>query len=364
MTPDTKKSKVTLRQVAKHAGVSVATASMILSQKEGVSFSEETIARVREAADALGYARAEAQPQGVFRQQIIAIFLPSVTGNYYASMARAAGHAASEQGLDSICFETHNDPACEQRGLSALCASDIAGILFTYVPYHYQRVEAIAQSLPVVVIGDRNDSVHLDMVETDSYHTGTLVARHMLELGHRHLAFVATQPDWFGYSGAQRIAGVTDTLAAAGPEVHLTTRIDEATHAYTVDTKLARREIGRSLAEACLADRRITGFIASSDYLAYGVLDALDARGYRVPEDYSVCGIDDVFSSSLPGVSLTTVNHHVTQKGRRAFDMLHRKISVGKRGEAADAEPVSYLRVEYLSTLIPRRSTAPPRQAP
>lgn len=364
MDTKSQKSKVTLRQVAKHAGVSAATASMILSQKEGVSFAEETIARVRSAAEALGYTRVEAQTQGIFRRRVVAIFLPSVTGNYYASMARAAGYAASEQGLDTICFETHNDPDCEQRGLSILSASDIAGLLFTYVPYHYQQVEAIAQDLPVVVIGDRNNKVHLDMVETDSYHTGELVARHMLELGHRHLAFVATQPDWFGYSGAQRIAGVVDTIAAAGPEVHLTTRINESARAYNVDTKLARREIGRSLAEACLDDRRITGFIASTDYLAYGVLDALDARGFRVPDDYSVCGIDDVFSSSLPGVSLTTVNHHVTQKGRRAFDMLHRKITARKSGGAAEAEPISYLRVEYLSTLIPRRSTGAPRQTP
>lgn len=364
MTAQRKKGKVTLREVADQAGVSVTTASMVLNQRHGTSFSEETIVRVRLAAETLGYAGSGAATfrQSIFPKQTIGVFLPYVTGSYYATMARAASLSAYECQLDSIAVETHDDAQRELRALSSLCASNIAGLIFTYVPLNYQQVEEIARSIPVVVIGERNDSVRLDIVETDSYHMGALVAQHLLDLGHRHLAFVGTQPGWWGYSGAHRVAGVQETIAAAGPGVRLTTRIENSLQDSAGDTKQARREIGRRLSEACMADRSITGFIASSDYLAYGVLDTLHAHGYRVPEDYSVCGIDDVFSSSLPGVDLTTVSHHALQKGQRAFALLQQKITAHQQGARMAPEPVSILRVEYLSTLVVRGSSAKPRE--
>ena len=109
-----------------------------------------------------------------------------------------------------------------------------------------------------------------------------------------------------------------------------------------------------------LKNPAITGFIAVSDYLAYGVWDALAEHGFRVPEDYSVCGCDDLFASSLPGISLTSVNPHNNEKGKRAFDLLYRKMTAAPQAE----EPISIIQVEYLSTLIVRNSTSRPAPRP
>lgn len=352
--------KATLRQVAELAEVSLSTASLILNQKPGVSFAKDTVSRVMQAAESLGYGgrlSLEA-PAEVFQRKVIAIFMPGVTGNYYTSMVYAIDQAASQLGYDTICFETHRSKERELRGLSYLAKTDVAGILFTFIPHNYELVEEIAKTLPVVVVGNRNNVLHLDMVETDNYRAGVLLARHMLELGHRHVAFLATTREWWGYASAQRLVGAQETFQRECPEAKLTVITHPASDPLQGQL-LNSRKIGATLCESCLEDKSITGFIAIHDYVAYGVLDALAEHGYRVPEDYSVCGCDDIFASSLPGVGLTTVNHHIQEKGMQAFALLHRKIQAAEGGQSPSA-PVSIMRVEFLSSLVVRSSTSRP----
>ena len=355
-----KDSKATLKQVADLAEVSLSTASLILNQKPGVSFAKETIFRVMQAAEALGYGGrpSPGAPAEVFHRKVIAIFMPGVTGNYYTSMVYAIDQAANQLGYDTICFETHRSKERELRGLSYLAKTDLAGILFTFIPHNYEQVEEIAKTLPVVVVGNRNNMLHLDMVETDNYRAGVLLARHMLELGHRHVAFLATIRDWWGYASAQRLVGAQETFQRECPQAKLTVKTHPATDPLQGEL-LNSRKTGALLCESCLEDKSITGFIAIHDYVAYGILDALAKHGYRVPQDYSVCGCDDIFASSLPGVELTSVNHHIQEKGMQAFTLLHRKIQAAQEGESSSA-PVSIMRVEFLSTLMVRASTSKP----
>ena len=108
------------------------------------------------------------------------------------------------------------------------------------------------------------------------------------------------------------------------------------------------------LTRKCLGERRITAFVAVNDMVAYGVLDAIRAEGRRVPEDYSVCGFDNIFPSQFLPVGLTTVEHYIADKGRNAFEILHSKMS----GESSDR---NITRVEFKHHLIVRDSTAAPR---
>ena len=86
-------------------------------------------------------------------------------------------------------------------------------------------------------------------------------------------------------------------------------------------------------------------------------LDALAERGLRVPEDYSVCGLDDMFPSSLPGVALTSIDRHPVEIGVSSFELLWQRIC-----SAGDPPRTHVTRVEYLSNLIDRGSCAAPRQ--
>lgn len=356
-----KKTKTTLKHVAELAGVSTATASMILSRREGVSFSPDTVAKVQLAAETLGYGRQSLPPPGIFRKKVVAVFLPDIAGNYYTTMTKAVNYAASLKGFDTICIETYRNREREIRGLSYIEASDVAGIVFTYVPHNIEFVEQTAKRLPVVVIGNLGSDVRLDSVETDNYRAGVLLARHLLGLGHRHVAFLSTALEWWGYASTQRIAGVRDAFWKAGSSVRLTERMRPIKTTLHEDGKEVNRAIGRALCESCLEDRSITAFLALNDYVAYGVMDALEAHHFRIPEDYSVCGSDDLYSSSLPGVRLTTINHHVSEKGIKAFELLLKRMMEREAGEQPGDTPVSAIKVECESTLIVRGSTGPPK---
>ena len=360
------KNRITLKNVAELAEVSLSTASMILNKKEDVSFASETISRVMLAAQTLGYRQLEnikQEQDSEEKKKIIAVFLPSATGNYYSAISRAINAAANKKGYDTVIFEAYRDSERELRGLTFLSSLPIAGIIFSYVPYHSEIVEEISQTIPVVVIGTRNGFVKVDMIETDNYRGGVLMARHLLELGHRHVAFLATDRNWWGYPSTQRIQGVRETFQKEYPDAKLTEKILPISSSLTQDSKFHSVKIGSQLAESCLSDKSITGFIAVNDYLAYGVLDALARRGYSVPQDFSVCGCDDIFPSSLIQVNLTTVNHHIDEKGESAFDLLYRRINDIQSAEEEKPKPIEIHRMEYLSSLVIRGTTARPVQS-
>ncbi len=358
------KNRIRLKNVAELAQVSLSTASMILNRKENVSFAAETVSRVMLAAQTLGYGQPliNQNQEPDEKKKVIAVFLPSVTGNYYSAISRSVNYAAHKKGYDTIIFEAYRDSERELRGLTFLSGLPISGIIFTYIPYHSDIIEKISQTIPVVVIGTRNNFVKVDMIETDNYRGGVLMARHMLELGHRHVAFIATDRDWWGYPSTQRIQGVRETFQKEYPDAILTEKIQPISHSLSQDSKFHSVKIGSQLAESCLSDKNITGFIAVNDYLAYGVMDALARHGFSVPQDFSVCGCDDIFPSSLIQVNLTTVNHHIDEKGESAFELLYRRMEEAEYLKKEETEPLKIHRMEYLSSLVIRGTTARPAQ--
>ena len=114
--------------------------------------------------------------------------------------------------------------------------------------------------------------------------------------------------------------------------------------------------VGYELTMECLKrPSRISGIVAVNDSVAYGVLDALAEKGFRVPEDYSVCGFDNLSASHLWNVGLTSVEHHIEEKGRNAFHILYERMT-------GDSAPNNITRVEFTHHLLENRSTAPFRQ--
>ena len=114
---------------------------------------------------------------------------------------------------------------------------------------------------------------------------------------------------------------------------------------------------GMELAYKCLRNDKITGIVAINDMVAYGVLDALVREGYRVPEDFSLCGFDNVTSSGYQRIQLTTVDNNTFSHGKSAFNLLLERIEGGLNNR--EDQPIN--RVEYRSRLIVRGSTGKPR---
>ena len=131
-----------------------------------------------------------------------------------------------------------------------------------------------------------------------------------------------------------------------------------------IDPELERKNIflehgvGYQLCNECLDDRNLanlTAFIGNNDMVSYGIMDAILKKGYQIPDDFSVCGFDNDFASSLLPISLTTVEHYMENKGKKAFDMIYEKIQ--EKDDFFVQDDKCVIRIEYKSKLISRDST-------
>ena len=327
---------------------------MILSGRTDVSFSADTVRKGRETAEALGYAPTAKKRPSLFDRKTVLIVCPNVLNPYYSTIVQAIQQAAADKDCDTLVYTTYRHAENEIPILNAVAGSDLAGVVFTMMPQSTELVERVNRLVPVVVIGDRNTSLNVDTVEMNNYSAGAIIAHYMIGLGHKHIAYISTTLNEANSARVRRLEGVRDTYRDECPEGSVIVRSREVTPKEERDNISIEHAVGFELTRKCLGERRITAFVAVNDMVAYGVLDAIRAEGRRVPEDYSVCGFDNIFPSQFLPVGLTTVEHYIADKGRNAFEILHSKMS----GESSDR---NITRVEFKHHLIVRDSTAAPR---
>jgi LacI family transcriptional regulator len=358
---NSQKRRPTLKQIAELSGFSQASVSMILNGRSGVSFSAKTVRLVQAAAEKLCYVKkhgGEGQRQASLRG-LVAVFCPNTSNPYYSTLVQSIEQSARERNFHILTMNTFRSAETERRCLAMLKDTDISGIIFAMPPQVPELLEKVNESIPAIVIGDKGAPVKLDTVEMDSYSGGVLIARHLVELGHRHIAYVSTTLDSGNSIRLRRLKGLEESFRAERPEGSLTIRSTAITPDEELRDLHVEHRVGFELARECLADDRITAFVAVNDMVAYGVIDALISEGLDVPGDYSVCGFDNVFPSALFPISLTSVDHYIVDKGHNAFNML------ASRMDSAGAEahkPNVITRVEYPPRLIVRGSTAPARR--
>ena len=350
----TARKRATLQDVARAANVSTTTVSMILRGTPGVTFSKETVRRVLDAATELGYRRSSSA--GSFDRPTIAVFLPLVTGSYYTFITQAITQQANQVGYDTIVLETHRNAERELRLMHSFSRIGVAGVIFTAPPINAEAAVELSRAVPTVIIDNKRSDLALDTVMTDDFRVGELVASHLLELGHRTVAFVEINRQWQGIRISQRLVGAQECFQRH-EGARLKVFSQRAPDTLRPGSFIETRELAREIAEECMQDEEITAFICISDYCAYGVMDALAANNFRIPEDYSVCACDNLFASSLVGVSLTTVDRHPVEIGVNSFELLQQRIDALRLG-VQSSERVT--RVEYLSSLIVRGSSGAP----
>lgn len=351
----TTKKRVTMADVSRVAGVSPGTVSMILGNRPGVSFSAETVRAVRRAAENLGYTSQRRRTAPASTRKTVLVVSHNVSNGYYTAVIQAVQQAAAARGFATLIFTTYRETAREEDALNLACDIGAAGIIFTMMPISVARLEEVNQTLPVVVIGDRNASLSVDTVELDNQSAGRLLGRHLLDLGHRRIAFISTTLDRVNAIRIHRLEGIQAAFGGTpGASVEVFSRC------ITPEQELMEINIehgtGYGLTLECLEKKcPVTAFAAVNDAVAFGVLDALAEKGRRVPEDFSVCGFDDLPFSRSARTALTTVGHHIVEKGRNAFDMLYRRIM-------GCTQMHNITRVEFPPHLVLGETTGPCRR--
>ena len=190
---------------------------------------------------------------------------------------------------------------------------------------------------------------------------GAMMATHLYELGHRKIAFLSTPLNKLTRARSQRLEGVRQRMAAYGLEDNLEIFISsqqELDFDALGDTPY-EYALGRHMAADFLkSNRGATALIGVNDMTALGIMAELTAAGYRVPQDFSVCGFDNIFSSRLSAPGLTTVDHRLRARCHAAADMLLNGMPAARRNPGVhDMRMLD--RIEYTSYLVVRESTGP-----
>lgn len=187
------RKKPTSSDVAARAGVSQATVSMVLNKKYNVSFSKEVVQKVEQAAKELGYVLPKRRTYGEERREkLLVVISPNLTNPYYVMLLQGIESRAAEQGFGIFVCNTQRDMKLEERYLKMIPFLNPHGIIYMCNPSRcfMTQVEEMSQKVPVVVINNQDERLNVDAVELDNSKLGRLMARHLLELGHKDVGYI------------------------------------------------------------------------------------------------------------------------------------------------------------------------------
>ncbi len=354
------KKKVTSTDIAKAAGVSQSTVSMVLNKKYNVSFSKETIEKVERAAEELGYVPQKRKTRKESKKEkLLVVFCSNLTNPYYVMLLQGIESRAKEQGFGLFVCNTQRDLRMEERYLKMMWDLKPLGIIYTCNPSHcfMGLVEELSRQIPVAIINNQNEKLNVDAVELDNSKLGRMMAKHLLELGHRKVAYIAPPLTTRQKQRSKRVEGFLKEFADAGMKENVVIKAAKEEIDFDVAHIDSEYKIGFELTRELLSEtKEITAIVGLNDMIAFGILDALQEMKLKVPGDVSVMGCDNTLFARMHKVELTTIEHFVIFKGRDACDIIMKKIA-SHNTKYSDIEPISTYHVEYEPKLIVRGTT-------
>ena len=306
-----------IKDVAARAGVSLKTVTNVVHGRPYVR--ADTRQRVLDAIDALDYRPSLAGRQlQSGRSNMLSLAVPRIDEPYLGSLAHALIAAATPRGYTVLIDETGGRPDRERQAAEGYPGHGIDGVIFSPLALEPDRLAAVSNRTPLVLLGEQLPGTPADYVAIDNEASAREVVRHLLATGRRRIAFLGGQPDRSSAVGALRLQGYRGALAEAGiePGPGWVVRADR----YT-------RETGSALAQRALAEvDDLDALVCASDLLAIGAIRALQGLGVRVPDDVAVTGWDNIVDGRYSAPSLTTVAPDLAALAEQALDALSRRI--------------------------------------
>jgi LacI family transcriptional regulator, galactose operon repressor len=334
-----RRSRVTIREIAEMAGVSVATVSRVVNGRGYVA--EPTREAVQEVVRLHGYsANRSARGLSGGRTGLIGMTVPMIHPSYFAQIVAGTAEALYPQDRRIVLCPTLHQHDREVSLLERLMhGTTEAGVLVLPEETDDELRTLLNHGYRFVVV-DPRERLDDEIPTVSAAHSSGAdqAMRHLLSLGHRRIGALTGPGDWL--ATGERLRSYHGALAGAGiasdPQLVVETTFDAC----------AGRE-----AAAALLDLPVppTAIFAFDDPLAVGVLEAARARGIAVPGELSVVGFDDTAEATLAVPALTTVRQPLAEMGRMAVSLLTRLL---------DDEPIEALHVELATRLVVRDSTA------
>lgn len=294
--------RVTLKQVAHTAGVSLATASYVLNNTKATT--PEVARRVRQAAKTLGYRPNQAaRALKTGNSRALGFIVPDLQNPFFPKIVQAAERRARELGYSLMLVDINDDPNIEREAFEQFAQAGVQAVMCGALK------GSLPAGLPFPVIALDAPVPGSDGVYADHFGGGVLAMQHALQKGHERIGLL---------NGPQGVISARlrrDGAVSAAVEARI---VWEQECHFSMEA--ARAFIER------LASREATLVIAGNDVIAIGAMNALLERGLSVPDDVSLIGFDDIAWASIVRPRLTTIQQPIEQIGTRAVDATVRRI--------------------------------------
>ncbi|WP_322787770.1 LacI family DNA-binding transcriptional regulator [Hamadaea tsunoensis] len=315
---------MSLKDIAKHAGVSLATVSNVVNGYRPVG--EATRERVQQAIDELGYTpNLSARHLRRGRTGVIALAIPELNNPYFAELAGFAIREARNLGYTLLIDYTDGDRDTELTLAEGFREQIIDGIILSPVQITRGDILGRSSDLPLVLIGESVFDVPHDHIAIDNLAASHAAVQHLVSLDRRRIAFVGAHEDVNRQPAHLRLSGYREALATAGLPVD-PSLVATATQFGRADGLTAMRTL-LALPEPPDA------VFAYNDLIAIGAMRAITEAGLRIPEDVAVIGFDDVEEGRFSNPTLTTIAPDKEHIGRLAVRSLVDRVE----GKAVDA---------------------------
>lgn len=307
------RSKLTIQDIARLAGVSKATVSRVINQKANVDpATRERVLRIINEKGFVPSITASGLAGG--KSRLIGVLSPPLTWPFVPEIMRGVAEVMDASSYEIVLYSI-NPQRSHGDALDRIIGMRLTSGLLVILPGQLTRhlTDLRDHGLPIVVIDDQGPLIDLPWVGIDNRKSAYQATRHLIELGHRRIAHIEGPPDF--RVTIERRGGYKQALLEAG---------------ITPDPRLMLSgnfvlEGGQDCAETLFsldAGERPTAIFSANDYMAYGVMEAATRRGIRIPEDLALVGFDDTLLSAYIKPTLTTVSQPFYEMGNTAVELL------------------------------------------
>ncbi len=334
--------RATIRSVAKLAGVAPSTVSHYLNQTAAIS--PNTAQSVERAIAKLNYrVHLGARSLRSRKTHSVGLVIPTITTPFFGELAAIIENMLWDRGYQMLLCISERDMEREVVQVATLTSRQVDGILMVY-NNEASEVLRTVDELPVPMVFVDRPVPGRNSVATDNFYGGQLAARHLLSLGHRCFGLLCGEAKI--RNAADRIEGFRSELKLSGLDV---------SPDYVVHGR-QELDLGIRISELLEKNPRPTAVFATNDIVAIGAWPTILGSGYRIPEDLSIVGFDDIEVSRFLVPALTTIAQPAREIGARAVDLLLKSLGEPEQKRAAPSS------IFISPSLQVRGSTAPPTE--
>ncbi len=336
---------ITIKDIARAAGVSHTTVSRALHDHPAIS--KETVAEIKRLAARMGYVpSATARGLKTRRTRALGVIVSHIDDPFWSEVLQGIDEVLHSAGYSLFMAATHRDKQREKEVVQAMVQRGVDGVILCAPQFSSDQSRVMqTYGLPMVIVNNEGTSDSPFLVYNDDCYGSRLLTRHLIELGHRHIAYMGNQVG--GRTTVEREAGFREEMLTAGLDV----RAQDVLMAP--DSTPNGGHVGTQ--ELLTLTTRPTAIMCYNDYMAIGVYSALRGAGLRIPEDVSVVGYDDITMAAYLLPPLTTLRQFKRDLGAGAANMMLRVLDTR---DPAGPQPE---KISFKGELVIRASTAPGR---